>query len=115
MVRVRAHRRKGTKGVRQHERYSGYGGSGIGNFKTIRRITSLKNIKKGQLLADYSHQFNALNLIRVTNTTDAKTRGIIYGIFVNPHNPSVKRLETDDEFAIWDFDLKYDTYYTVRR
>lgn len=74
-------------------------GSGWNDYRPVRAVTVLGDIYDGDLLAHQSRQFNARNLMRVTRID--RTRGIVYGHFADPADPSRKRMADDQEFAIW--------------
>ncbi len=93
-------------------------GRGFGSFTKGEKVTSLLDMKYGEMLLEYSHQFDSQNIIRITNVRphDFTDPGeIIYARFVNPQNPSEF---AGIEFAIWDFELsgktlRYDLWRAI--
>jgi hypothetical protein len=85
------------------------GGRGWGEFKKGEKISSLKDIKVGELYLDYNNFFNSKNIILITSgDTTGLNRDIVYASFVRPNN--LKNRE--ETFAIWGHDLegKIDLY-----
>lgn len=85
------------------------GGRGWGNFKKGEKISSLKDIKVGELYLDYNIFFNSKNIILITSgDATGLNRDIVYASFVRPNNLKGR----EETFAIWDFDLegKIDLY-----
>ena len=65
----------------------------------------IENVKKGMVFRVRSRQFGVTNYARVTRGDySGLNRKIFYAIFVNPKDFSKKRLGSDEEFAVWDFD-----------
>jgi hypothetical protein len=75
-------------------------GRGTGGYRRGARVTSYDEIRAGMLLIDYSRQFDATNLIRVTSLdqTDMNRR-IFYWQFVGPESGS--EAIVGDQYAMW--------------
>lgn len=85
------------------------GGRGWGKFKKGEKISSLKDVKIGEIYLEHSNQFNSNNIIIITSgDTTGLNRDIVYASFVRPNN--LKNIE--ETFAIWGHDLerKIDLY-----
>ena len=85
------------------------GGRGWGKFKKGEKISSLKDVKVGELYLDHSNQFNSNNIILITSgDTTGLNRDIVYASFVRPENLNGR----EETFAIWGHDLegKIDLY-----
>ena len=85
------------------------GGRGWGKFKKGEKISSLKDVKVGELYLDHSNQFNSNNIILITSgDTTGLNRDIVYASFVRPNNLKGR----EETFAIWGHDLegKIDLY-----
>jgi hypothetical protein len=78
-------------------------GLGIGTFVKGEEITSIGQLRVGDLLADFSPQFNALNLMKVLEIVEDGSR--VYGIFVDPADTGRARLPGDDKFCLWSFEI----------
>lgn len=92
------------------------GGSGWGKFKKGKKLKSLDELNVGDILLYQSRQFNAKNVIKVTNLNEShpankEGRRIVYAQFANPNNISEKRHGWDVEFAIWEHDLKHSDFF----
>lgn len=85
------------------------GGRGWGKFKKGEKISSLKDVKVGELYLDHSNLFNSNNIILITSgDTTGLNRDIVYASFVRPNNLKGR----EETFAIWGHDLegKIDLY-----
>ena len=81
-------------------------GSGFGPFVKGEPITSPKQVKVGDLLCDYTIQFDARNIVRVTQTEfDAADGEHFYGIFVDPTDTSKPRIGSTGEINFWDWEI----------
>ena len=78
------------------------GGSGMGRFRQGAPVRGTDSLSVGDLLVNVSKQFGAVNVARVTDV--GGIGGVVTAIFVDPNNPSKKRMPSDREFAIHDFD-----------
>lgn len=76
-------------------------GSGFGVFVKGGRITSVSDVKVGDLLLTHSRQFNADNVMRVLSVESDK----FYGSFVSPKSPLLPRLHDDGPICIWDWTI----------
>lgn len=83
-------------------------GSGFGNYSPVKVIGSLDEVHEGDLLAEQSAPFGARNLLRVTGVDH--DRGLFTGHFVDPTDPTRKRLADDITRSIWDHDLHTPTH-----
>jgi hypothetical protein len=73
------------------------------------KVTDLRTLKVGDILLDLDYHFRAQNLCRVTRLDGCSFRTpgeIVYAVFVDPDNASQVRQSGDQEFAIWDFDVR---------
>lgn len=85
------------------------GGHGWGDFEKGAKISSLKDVKVGELYLDYNNFFNSKNIILITSgDTTGLNRDIVYASFVRPNNLKGR----EETFAIWGHDLegKIDLY-----
>lgn len=82
-------------------------GTGIGNYRRGKVLTDVKTVQPGQLLVWESLVFNAVNLVKVTETFDDK----FYGIIVKPANPAEKAKASDEEFVVYSHDLEKGEWY----
>ena len=91
------------------------GGSGVGEFKPVRKLTAddIQTLRVGDILIDYSRQFQALNLGRVVEVESDK----FYIILVDPKDTTKRRMAGDVErICIWNFDIgKSSDFYTVAK
>jgi hypothetical protein len=78
-------------------------GSGIGKFRKGEEIVSVSQLRVGDLLADFSPQFNAMNLMKVVEIAEDGSR--FYGIFVDPVDTAKVRLPGDDRICVWNFEI----------
>ena len=99
-----------------------YKGSGMGDFEPVRRITKIDELTVGMIIICVSHQFKAVNVARVMRSGPgsrpwAIKNRIRSARFVSPTNPRKKRLSSDNNFSIWDFELNgpQSAYYTTVR
>jgi GNAT superfamily N-acetyltransferase len=85
------------------------GGRGWGDFEKGAKISSLKDVKVGELYLDYNNFFNSKNIILIASgDTTGLNRDIVYASFVRPNNLKGR----EETFAIWGHDLeeKIDLY-----
>jgi len=82
-------------------------GTGTGNYRRGKVMTSIDEVQPGQLLVHESILFKAINLVKVTQTFQDK----FYGIFVSPENPNEKSKPADEEFVVYPTDLEKGEYY----
>ena len=68
----------------------------------------IKNVRVGMVFRVRSKRYNKTLYARVTRRPYFKKAGdrpdIFYAVFVNPKNFRKKRLPSDREFAIWNFE-----------
>jgi hypothetical protein len=90
-------------------------GSGLGSLKQGKRLSSdsFVYLKKGDLLINRSKQFKSVNVLRVLKKVMEPSQGI-RAIFVDPDNPSKKRMPGDKYFFVWADDLGNGEYFFVR-
>lgn len=84
-------------------------GRGWGKFKKGEKISSLTDVKVGEIYLEHSNQFNSNNIIIITSgDTTGLNRDIAYASFVRPNNLKGR----EESFAIWGHDLesKIDLY-----
>ena len=82
-------------------------GTGLGAYRRGKVLTEVGDVQPGQLLAHESIIFNAINLVKITQTFLDK----FYGIFVSPENPNEKSKSSDEEFVVYPTDLEKGEYY----
>lgn len=86
----------------------------MGSFRKGARVTSIDKLKRGDLLVVVSHQFRAVNIIKVLAVrprihSGTKVRhDVINAIFVSPTNPRKRRMGTDNMRSFWDHDFEKD-------
>lgn len=70
----------------------------------------IKDVKVGMVFRVRSKDCNVTNYARVTKRPSFNKKGdrpdIFYAVLVNPKNFRKKRLSSDREFAVWDFNYK---------
>ena len=76
--------------------------------KKMMKKPKIENVKKGMVFRVRSQRYGVTNYARVTRGDySGLNRKIFYAIFVKPKNFSKKRLPSDGEFAVWDFDYTF--------
>jgi hypothetical protein len=90
------------KGVSKEKQSNGRGWESLQKGE---KITDISQFEVGEVYLNYNPQFNSKNLIRITNTdkTGLK-RPLVYASFVRNNG-------LEEDFAIWDYDLKDNEYY----
>lgn len=90
-------------------------GSGSGSHIRKQRVTDFSQVRKGQILIHDSNQFNSTNVAKIIAIDPHKMgqKDLAYMKYVNPKDHSKKRRDSDREFAIWDYQLKYDRFYKI--
>ena len=83
-------------------------GRGFGRFVESEPVTRVDQVKVGDLLTYHSIQFNACNLIRVTQTDwpeqPASLKGAkFYAEIVDPKDPTQPGIGTNGEVCFWDW------------
>ena len=78
-------------------------GSGIGRWASGEQILAVESLRVGEVLTNFSKQFSTLNLVKVTRVAEDFSR--LYGVFADPNDPNKKRLDDDEEFCIWGFEI----------
>lgn len=85
---------------------SSFKGSGFNPFTEGEAIISPSQVNVGDLLCEYSIQFNAQNIVRVTRTEfDVANGEHFYGVFVDPKDTSKLRVGSTGEINFWDFEI----------
>lgn len=85
-------------------------GSGWGNFQAGEQINDLSKLNVGDLLLEFSIQFDSYNVVRVTKTrweneSDQLVNRKVYGVFADPSDPATTRLYSSGEFCICNHEL----------
>lgn len=90
-------------------------GGGLGSRKKGKKASAADfgKVKVGDLLAQINKQFNATNVLRVTEIKSGPSKGF-NAIFVNPDSPKEKRMGSDKEFFVWADDLGNGEYYFLK-
>ena len=74
------------------------------------RKPEIKDVRVGMVFRMYSRKYDTTLFCRVTSRPYFDEPGdrpdIFYAVFVNPNDFSRKRLVSDREFAVWDFDYR---------
>ena len=84
------------------------GGRGWEGATKGERVKDIKDFVVGGVYLAYSPQFNAKNLIRITSLDKTKlNRPLVYASYV-------RKDKNDEDFVIWDYELKYDEYYRAK-
>ncbi|MFP3637582.1 hypothetical protein [Paraburkholderia sp. SIMBA_054] len=93
---------------KQHLNVKSGGTPNITGWSQGDRLTSLSDVKVGDVLLNISDQFDAQNLVRITRTgNDIVSRDeIAYGVFCDPVDVANTRARGDLEFSIWSFELQ---------
>ncbi len=101
--------------IERLERFDEAGGSGLGKLKKGKAASTkdFSKMKVGDLLAQISKQFNAVNVLRITKVKSGPSKGF-NAIFVNPENPKEKRMSSDGEMFVWADDLDKGEHYFVK-
>jgi len=84
-------------------------GSGWGAREKGVAIQSIGDIKKGDIILVYNKELDTKNMMVVTEI-DEET-GNFKGHFIDPKDPSKKRLAGDRTINVWDSDLKDGNYF----
>lgn len=90
-------------------------GSGLGKREKGKQASfkDFKKLKVGDLLAQISKQFNAINVLRITKISSKPSKGF-EAIFVNPDKPEEKRMASDRTFFVWADDLSNGEYFFLK-
>lgn len=90
-------------------------GSGWGSHRPVAPVTSLAEVQIGEVLAVESDPSGgARNLLVVTYKRQREASGtVIHGHFVDPADLNRKRLDTDGEVAVWDFEIAKGGFYAT--
>ncbi len=89
------------------------GGSGSGALQRGAVVRDVSSLAVGMLLINDDKRFNSTNVVRVTEVN--AERGNVHGVFVDPRRPSRKRLPSDREFCVWDYEFDNGAYRMVAR
>ena len=84
-------------------------GSGWGSREQGTAVQSLDGVNKGDIILVYNEELNAKNMMLVTEVD--REKGNLKGYFVDPKDPSKKRLEGDKTLNVWEDDLKDGNYF----
>jgi len=91
----------------------------IAGWRLGERVSALADVDVGMVLLNVEDQFGSQNLVRITRVgNDIVGRDqIAYGVFADPANVEQKRVSSDHEFSIWDWELvsKSQAFYRVTR
>jgi hypothetical protein len=98
------------------EKWREHGSLALEKWILGRRVSDIDGLEKGGVYLMDSVTPGALNLIRIVDGDDSGlNRQLVMALFINPENPTEKRLPTDKPFTLWGHDIGSDSsdFYRV--